>query len=293
MKKTLVILMMVSLLCGCTQMGLFGLNSLARINTDNRVTRNIQYGVDDNDWQTLDVYQPTPSTQTPRLKDNVQRPVIMFLYGGGWTTGKKSQYYFAAAAFTRLGYVVAVPDYVKYPEGKFPQFINDGALSVKWVKDNIADYGGNPDEVFIVGHSAGAHLGALLLADPQYLNKQGLSAKDVKGFAGLAGPYSFTPKRKPYTQVFAPASNYPQMNVVNFVDGDEPPMLLAHGANDSTVEVGNLQRLAKVLEQHNVTHKTAIYDKMSHTKILLSLHPSWNKKHSTVKDIHVFFQSIE
>ena len=290
MKNIFISLFVISLLSlsGCTQVGLYGLNSLARVNTDNTVIRNIPYGTKGLSWQTLDVYQPSSSSINKATK-----PVIVFFYGGGWTTGKKSQYYFAASAFTELGYVVVVPDYAKYPKAKFPQFINDGAASVKWVKDNIAEYGGNPDEVFIVGHSAGAHLGALLLADSQYLALHDLNTQDIKGFAGLAGPYSFVPKRKPYTQVFGPESNYPNMNAVNYVDGNEPAMLLLHGENDTTVEVGNLQRLSDALSQHNVEHKTAIYPNMNHTKILLSLHPNWNKKHPTVSDIHLFFQSLE
>ena len=93
----------------------------------------------------------------------------MFFYGGAWDAGRRGAYRFAGTALAQLGYVTVVPDYRLYPAVKFPAFVDDGARAVAWAQRHAADYGADPRRIVLLGHSAGAHMAALLSVDPQYL----------------------------------------------------------------------------------------------------------------------------
>lgn len=276
---------------GCSSVGLSALNATSRIESGHQVIKDLSYG--EAAWQTLDVHlaNPQDSSDTAVQASDAGRPVVVFLYGGGWTSGKKDQYYFAASAFTDQGYVVVLPDYVKYPEGKFPTFVHDSAKAIAWTKKNISQHGGNPEQIFIVGHSAGAHIGALLVSDEQYLKADGLAPCNITAFAGMAGPYNFTPEEKPYTKIFGPEENYPKMKVMNFIEGDEPPMILLHGTDDATVGILNKDSLVEKIEQAGGEYANISYPGGSHVGILLSLHPTYIGKANAAIDINRFFQT--
>lgn len=278
----ILIMLVTTLLAGCTNTGLALLNTQAKFSSDHSVTSNISYG--EQLWQKLDLHIPSKKNKT-------ELPVLIFFYGGSWDSGNKEQYFFAARAFTKLGYLVVIPDYVKYPQGKFPTFIEDGATALAWVKQNIGNYGGNTKKLFVVGHSAGAHLGALLVADQSYLQAVDLSPDVVTAFAGLAGPYNFTPEARRIVRVFQPSSNYPKMKVMNHVDGNEPPMFLAHGSSDSTVGVANKDTTIEAIQKVGGKYKDINYQGVSHVGILLSLHSLFDGKATPAKDIDDFFRS--
>ena len=108
----------------------------------------------------LDVYWPREKTAAP---------VVVFFYGGKWEYGAKEWYRFVAATLASRGFVVVVPDYRLYPEVKYPAFVIDGANVVRWTQENISAYGGDRRRLFVMGHSAGAYIAAILALDPQWL----------------------------------------------------------------------------------------------------------------------------
>ena len=114
----------------------------------------IAYG--DENRQKLDIYLPAHTRSDHPLK------TVVFFYGGSWDSGSKADYKFVAEALTSAGYIVIIPDYRLYPEVVFPEFVDDAARSMAWVFEHIRDYGGDKQQVFIAGHSAGAHIAALL-----------------------------------------------------------------------------------------------------------------------------------
>lgn len=141
------------------------------------ITRDVVF--DDETGLALDIYQPAG--------DRTNRPVVIFLYGGSWRTGDRGMYTFMGLALARQGYVAVIPDYRKYPDVRFPDFVTDAARAVAWTKRNAARLDGDPDDIVLTGHSAGAHIGMLLLTDKSYLQKAGATGA-VSRFAGLAGP---------------------------------------------------------------------------------------------------------
>lgn len=186
----------------------------------------------------LDVY-------VPRVASTGPRPVVVFIYGGGWESGERGDYKFVAEALTSEGFVVVIPDYRFYPDVLFPGFMADPAKAVKWVKTHVAEFGGDSEKVFIAGHSAGAQIAAMLTLNPEYLAVEGLKPADLRGMIGLAGPYDFLPLKKDRLKViFGPEDQRWKSQPINFVTGTNPPMLLMVGKVDGTVWPRNTYNLA-------------------------------------------------
>jgi acetyl esterase/lipase len=214
--------------------------------------------------QALDIYVPKTA---PR-----PAPVIVFLYGGAWTGGTRAYYRFVGEAFTRLGAVVVVPDYRLYPEVRFPAFVDDGARALRWVRDHIAGYGGDPDRLILVGHSAGAHIAALLALDRRYLAGAGVPQTAIRGVVGLAGPYAADLRAYRTTRpIFATAVNPADTKPVTFAANGKPPMLLLHGADDDIVDSANSLELARRITTAGGTARAVVYPSVGHIGIVLSL----------------------
>ena len=214
--------------------------------------------------QKLDVY-------TPRAGKG-PFPVVVFFYGGSWRWGERDQYRFVGEALARRGIVTVVPDYRLYPKVRFPAFVEDGAAAVAWAIDNVERFGGDGSRLFVAGHSAGAHTGALLALDRRYLEAVGKAPEQLCGFAGLAGPYSFDPTE--FDSVRAIFEHLPDPDVsrpVTYARAGAPPMLLLHGAGDTTVYPLNTLRLAEAMRESGGTVDADLLPDIGHYRIIASL----------------------
>jgi acetyl esterase/lipase len=215
--------------------------------------------------QKLDVYRP-------KQPMDAKSPVVLFYYGGGWESGNKADYKFVAEAFTSKGYVVVIPDYRVYPEVKFPAFMQDPAESAYWVKQHIADYGGDDQQVFLAGHSAGAHIAVMLSLNPEYLAKVQLTPQDFSGTIGLAGPYDFLPlKSKRLMEIFGPETERWKSQPIEFVSGRNPPLLLLVGLKDSTVWKHNTFNLAAKIKAKSGQVQVVEYPSYGHIDMVAKL----------------------
>ena len=211
----------------------------------------------------LDVYTPTNAKNAP---------VVIFYYGGRWTEGDVASYEFVGAALAKQGFVAVVPDYRHYPAVKFPAFVQDAAKAVRWTHDHAQAYGGDVGRIFVMGHSAGAHLAALLATNESYLAGVGGSRSWLAGMIGLAGPYDFLPFTDADIQdMFGPPENYAASQPINFVDGRNPPLLLLHGENDDSVWPKNSRNLAAKVKAAGGPVELVLYPKMSHSWIVATL----------------------
>lgn len=215
--------------------------------------------------QKLDVYLPVKrSGEAP--------PVVIFFYGGNWESGDRKDYRFVAEALTSHGIVTVLPDYRVYPEVLFPEFVKDGAAATRWVKDNIARFGADPKRIFLMGHSAGAHIAAMLALDFAYFAENGLAPAVLAGMIGLAGPYDFLPLKSATLKViFGPETERWRSQPINYVDGRNPPLLLLTGTDDTTVDPGNAERLADKVRAHNGPAQVRTFSDMGHVGILTRL----------------------
>lgn len=188
---------------------------------------------------TLDVYRPVGARDAP---------IIVFFYGGSWQRGAKESYRFVAAALARRGVVAVTPDYRIFPEVRFPAFLEDGANAVAWVRENAGYFGGDPDRIVLMGHSAGAHIAAMLAIDGRWLASAGLDPRrDIDALVGLAGPYDFLPIKDATLKTIFGGTARPETQPITFVVGGEPRSLLITGPRDRTVDPGNTSRLAERL----------------------------------------------
>jgi acetyl esterase/lipase len=212
---------------------------------------------------TLDVYTPVVARN---------EPVVVFFYGGRWREGAPADYRFVGQALAAQGFVAVLPDTRHYPQVKFPAFVEDAARAVRWTKDQIARYGGDRAKMFLMGHSSGAHVAALLALNREYLDAAGVDRDTLKGMIGLAGAYDFLPLTAPdLRDLFGPPERFELSQPVSFADGANPPLLLLHGADDDTVRVRNTQSLAAAVARAGGPVETVIYPQMGHAWIISTL----------------------
>ena len=223
----------------------------------------LRYG--DEPRQQLDVYQPAVTNKGI---------VVVFFYGGGWRIGERDEYRFVAQTLTRYGATVVIPDYRIYPGGVFPDFMHDAAAAVAWTQRNISQYGGDPKKIYLVGHSAGAHIATLLALDTRYLTGQGLRTDVLAGVVGLATPADFaTNLEAKYRPAFVNQTELERAQPIRYARGDAPPMLLQHGANDSVVRPRNSLALAEQITALGGQAQAQIYPDKGHPGLLLFFSP--------------------
>lgn len=152
--------------------------SLCRDVSAQSVQRDVPYIVPAVDRQMLDIYS---------TKDAKNLPVVFWIHGGGWQTGDKSEVQIKPKAFTEKGFVFVATNYQLLPKVEMGSIIRDIAKSIHWVHDHIAEQGGDPQRIFVMGHSAGAQLAALVCTDDRYLKAEGLSFSILKGCVPVDG----------------------------------------------------------------------------------------------------------
>ncbi len=225
-------------------------------------TAGVAYG--EGERRKMDIYRPRDAEGPLKT--------VVFFYGGSWKWGSRDDYAFAAEALASKGWLVVVPDYRLYPEVRFPGFIEDGAQAVAWTKQNIARYGGDPDRLYLAGHSAGGHIALMLTLDERFLAAAGMSNRDIRATATLAAPAAFDPLK--YASVRAIFEQMPDPNQarpIEFVDGSEPPLLLLHGLDDDTVFPSNSAELAEAVRAAGGDVRHVTYPGKGHIGLVLAL----------------------
>ncbi|WP_244545392.1 alpha/beta hydrolase [Devosia enhydra] len=211
----------------------------------------------------LDVYTPkNPSGAAP---------VVVFIYGGAWRNGNRADYQFVGRALASAGFVTVIPDYRLFPEVKYPDFIEDNAQALRWVQDNITKYGGDPQRVFLAGHSAGAYNAVMLALDSSFMREYGVDLQ-IRGVAALSGPYNFYPFE--YGEVrdtFGEAPNPEGTQPVNLVTGNAPPMFLATGTHDPIVRRQNTEVLAERLKAQGIWVTERYYEGFGHMEPVFAM----------------------
>lgn len=190
----------------------------------------------------LDVYSPTSPGP---------HPVFVYVHGGGWKAGDKAQVGDKPAIFTAKGWSFVSINYRLLPAGRHPKNVEDVAAALAWVHDHIAESGGDPGRIFIMGHSAGAHLAALVATDEHPLKKAGKPLSIIKGVIPLdTRAYDVTriPADAGAVKVF-PADSEGQKDAspLHHVAAGKgiPPFLIAYSKGAQVVDVDLRRSVAR------------------------------------------------
>ena len=210
----------------------------------------------------MDVYAPSNAAAAP---------IVVFFYGGSWQDGKRRWYRYVGDALAGHGVIAMIPDYRKYPEVQFPGFMRDAAHAVAWAHEHAREFGSDPQRLFVMGHSAGGQIAALLACDKRYLAEVDLAPRDLAGMIGIAGAYAFLPFVEREPEIFGDdAQGRYDSQPINFVDGDEPPMLLLQGTDDDEVPPHNAEAMAERAQAMDGTAHLKLYPGIGHSAILLA-----------------------
>jgi acetyl esterase/lipase len=272
-----------AMLAGCNNLG-----TLNRLNAltpgDGGVAKRVDgaaYGTDPR--QKLDVYAPEHGMGP--------LPVVVFFYGGGWNSGYRGGYAFAARALAARGFVVVVPDYRLVPAVRFPAFVDDAAAAIRWTVDHVAASGGDPRRIAVAGHSAGAHIALLVTLDRHYLAAAGVPGA-IKAVVGLAGPYDFLPfDAKSAIDAFGQAPDKRATQPIRFVRADAPPVLLLTGEADDVVRPRNTATLAAALRGAGAPVEVKTYPGVGHIGILLALSKPFRGKADVLATVATFLHA--
>ena len=222
-------------------------------------------------------------------------PLVVFLYGGGWTSGSKDEYGFVARPLAAQGAVVVVPDYRLAPAAHYPAFLDDNAAAVAWAVAHAAELGADPRQVFVMGHSAGAYDAVMLATVPELLQAAGTSRDRLAGVIGLAGPYAFLPSNDGgVVQAFGPpgtdaniAANQPAAHV----DGHNPPLLLLAGDADTTVQPRNTTELTRLVTAAGGQAQSKLYPGIGHIGLVTAMAPVFSGRAPVLDDIWRFIEA--
>ncbi|HEX4480122.1 MAG TPA: alpha/beta hydrolase [Rudaea sp.] len=264
-------------LSGCKDVFFAAINS-AESPRNIAIHRNLEF--DARTGLDLDVYAPASAAGAP---------VVVFIYGGSWESGKRRWYGYVGKTLASNGIVTMIPDYRKYPDVQFPVFVDDAANAVRWARDHATEFGGDPSRLYVMGHSAGGQIAALLACDPRYLDAAGMRTSDLSGMIGLAGAYDFLPFVEEEPQIFgADETSVHDSQPINFVNASEPALLLLQGEDDDEVEPSNAKSMAAKARAAGSSVELKLYPGVGHASIILSLARAHRTKSRTLDDILAF-----
>jgi acetyl esterase/lipase len=270
--------LMGGLAAACSPLSLF--NTLGpRDRGAAKVASGLRYG--DDPRQTMDVYAPVGAADLPML---------VFFYGGGWDSGSKDVYGWAAQALAARGFVVFVPDYRVVPQVRFPSFIEDAAAATARAGELAATYGGDAGRLGVLGHSAGAHLAMMIALDRRYM--AAVDRPDlIRAAAGLAGPYDFLPFDVAASQnAFGRAPDPTLTQPVTFARADAPPIWLGHGTDDAVVHAEDTTILNDRMQAVGGRSEARLYPGLDHADLIATFSPLFRKKAPVLDDVVGFFR---
>ena len=276
-----VLAMLPALLTACSGVDL--LNAIVPTDTYRR-SEGLAYGPDAR--HRLDVYQPTAGIG--------KAPMVVFFYGGSWSSGKRGDYRFVGEALASRGIVAVVADYRLSPVFRYPAFVEDSASAVRWAFDNAVQFGADERRIVVMGHSAGAYNAAMIALDARWLAAVGLNPSRLAGWIGLTGPFDFLPIIDRQTQVaFNWPDTSPDSQPLVYASKASPPALLLAPSRDTVV---NPQRstvaMADRLRKYGVRVEFELYDSVSHVTLLASMAQVLRSRAPVLERVSNFVQSV-
>ncbi|HEY5312139.1 MAG TPA: alpha/beta hydrolase, partial [Pirellulales bacterium] len=232
------------------------------------IHRDLAYVEPKNERQILDVYAPA---------EGQDHPIVFWIHGGGWQQGNKTQVQVKPQAFVDRGFVFVATNYRFVPNVTIKQIAEDVAKAIRWTHDHAKEYGGDPNTIFVMGHSAGAQLAALICTDGRYLKAEGLSLAILKGCVPVDGDTYDVPLQiatepaksaASHAQKFGDAASQKDLSPVTHVASGQgiPPFLILYVAGNPLTGA-QAERLAKALQEVGISAKVVAGEGKTHGTI--------------------------
>ncbi|GMM61600.1 alpha/beta hydrolase [Novosphingobium pituita] len=230
--------------------------------------------------QVLEVFVPRGAHPRRDRRDTASAlPVVVFIHGGAWDSGRVADYRFIARTLAPLGVMVVLAGYRLLPHGRWPVMLEDGAKALRWVADHVGPLGGDPGRVVLMGHSAGGYNALALALDRRWMEAQGLDAGALAGVIALAAPSDFLPLDDPASiAAFGHCANLRQTQPIDHAHALRhtsgktgtrvPPLLLVHGANDTRVLPRHSLALADAMTGAGHPTRAAVLEGINHEQLI-------------------------
>ncbi len=237
------------------------------------VASDLAYGPDPR--QRLDVYR-APDRAGDRL------PVLVYLHGGGWTNGYKEWVGLLAPAVTAFPAVFVALSCRLAPDHRMPVPFDDCASAIGWVYRNVADHGGDPDRLFVGGHSSGGHLTALATLRKDRLEQEGVPDAAIRACLPVSARFNLvfddpdpgSVEHRHQSMLFEPGQDARPVSPYHQIGDNRAPFLLAYGSRDMPSIVENNERMHEALARHGVAVETLVLDGHDHFDTALAVrHP--------------------
>ncbi|CAM3515139.1 Carboxylesterase NlhH [Aequorivita lipolytica] len=230
---------------------------------------------------------------TPRNASEEKLPVLIFVHGGNWNSGSKNTYGFFGRNFAKKGVITVIPGYTLSPEASYDEMTEQTAQAIKWTQEHIAEYNGDPELIYLTGHSAGGHLVALATMNPTY----GIDPNDISGIilndaAGL-DMYNYLQKKPPEAEnnYLSTWTNNPQTwkeaSPINYINQKTPPIMMYLGSKTyASIKEGS-RRFIDALKPYQPTVEPIVLPK-KHIPMILQYFWPWNKRFDEIKKFMEF-----
>ncbi|HEX2889490.1 alpha/beta hydrolase [Vineibacter terrae] len=223
------------------------------VQKNTKVLVDCRYGSDY--WQKLDVYLPAAAGAS-------SLPCLVFFHGGAWINGTKEWMGFMAPPILSAPAIFVAANYRLAPAVKHPALVEDCLDALAWVRARLAQWGGDPDRLFVGGHSAGGHLAALAVLDRARAQAHGLPAQAVRGCLAVSAPFDLRGARataasqKAYEALLATPQDAASASPIAFVDDQAPPFFIAWGDGDFPALMNQAPAMAEALRSHGRVVRT-------------------------------------
>jgi acetyl esterase/lipase len=221
------------------------------------------------------------------------RSVLVFIHGGSWRSGNKNLYSFFGNRLARKGVVSVIISYPLSPEADYNDMARACARAVKWVSENIKPYGGDPDKIFISGHSAGGHLAALISVRDEYFDSLDIKSP-IKGAilidaAGLDMYGYLKEDKKPpghsYLNTFTTNErSWKDASPLYHLHARMPPMLIYRGERTyPSIEKSN-EKFVAALKPYVSSINYKVLKRKKHIPMITQLFWTWNPLYDEIMD---------
>lgn len=231
---------------------------------------------------------PKLNVFTPRKNSKEKLPVLIFMYGGNWNSGSKDTYGFFGRNFAKKDIITVIPDYTLSPKANYDDMAEQTAQAIKWTKAHISEFNGDPDRIFLTGHSAGAHLVALAAMNPKY----GIDPTNISGIilndAGGLDMYNYLQKEPPTAKedYLATWTDNPkiwkQASPIYYIEENTPPIMLYLGSKAYPFIKSSNRKFITALKPFQPNVEPIILPK-KHISMIIQYFFPWSKRFDEIK----------